>query len=99
MLEEALSYPHRDDSWRTVLTGGGLTFFGFLILPLFVVYGYVVHVLRSAALGEEEAPPFDDWGELLVDGLKALVIYLAYGIVPFLIVFVVQIGMIFAVKG
>lgn len=99
MLRNALSYPRRDDSWRTVVIGGLLTFFGFLLLPLFVVYGYGVHVLRSSALGETEAPPFDDWGDLFVDGLKAFTISLAYGFVPFLIVFVTLSGTVFGNQG
>lgn len=99
MLKEALSYPRRDDSWRTVVIGGLLTCFGFLLLPLFVVSGYGVHVLRSSALGEAEAPPFDDWSDLLVDGLKAFAISLAYGFVPFLLVFVALSGTIFGSHG
>jgi hypothetical protein len=99
MLGNALSYPRRNDSWRTALVGGGLTFFGFLLLPLFVVYGYGVRVLRSSALDETEAPPFDDWGDLLVDGLKAFAISLAYGFVPLLIVSVALSGTIFGGQG
>lgn len=100
MFGEALSYPRRDDSFRTVLIGGLLTFFWWVFfVPLFVVYGYGVHVLRSSALGEAEAPPFDDWDDLLVDGLKAFAISLAYGFVPFLIVFVALSGTIFGDQG
>lgn len=100
MLGEALSYPRRNGSWRTVLIGGLLTFFWWVFLvPLFLVSGYIVHVLRSSALDEAEAPPFDDWGDLLVTGLKAFAIYLAYGFVPFLIVFIALSGTIFGGQG
>lgn len=100
MLGEALSYPRRGDSWRTVLIGGLLTFFWWVFfVPLFVVFGYGVHVLRSSVLGEAKAPPFDDWSDLLVDGLKAFAISLAYGFVPFLIVFVALSGTIFRGQG
>lgn len=95
MLRDALLYPRRDDSWRTVVIGGLLTFFWWIFfVPIFIVSGYSIHVLRSSAQGEAEAPRFDNWGNLLVDGLKAFVIYFAYGSVPFLIAFVALSGTI-----
>ena len=99
MLDESLSYPHRSGSWRTVLTGGLLTVFGFLIVPAFIVSGYLLRVLRSAALDEEVAPQFEDWGGLLVDGLKAVGIGLVYFIVPYVVVVVTVFGSIFAASG
>lgn len=98
MFEEALSYPRRG-GWRTVLTGGLLILFGFLIVPIFIVYGYTVRVLRSAALGEETTPRFENWGGLLVDGLKAFVIGVAYIIVPYIVMFVALFGTLFAASG
>lgn len=48
MITDALRYPQRDDDWvRLTIIGGLLTFFGFLLLPLFVVSGYVLRVLRT----------------------------------------------------
>lgn len=100
MLRDALSYPRRDNSWRTVVIGGLLTFFWWIFfVPIFIVSGYSVHVLRSSALGEAEAPRFDNWGHLLVDGLKAFVIYFAYGSVPFLIAFVALSGTMYKGHG
>lgn len=99
MLEESLSYPQHGGGWRTVLTGGLLTIFGFLIVPAFIVYGYTIRVLRSAALGEEVAPRFEDWGGLLVDGLKAAGIGIAYIIIPYVVVFVAIFVPVFAAGG
>lgn len=99
MFEESLSYPQRGGGWRTVLTGGLLILFGFLIVPVFIVYGYTVRVLRSAALGEEAAPRFEDWGGLFVDGLKAAGIGIVYVIVPYVVVFVALFGTLFAAGG
>lgn len=99
MLEESLSYPQRNGGWRTILIGGLLMLFGFLVVPIFVVYGYTVRVLRSAALGEEMAPRFEDWGGLLVDGLKAFVIGVAYVVVPYVVVFIALFGGLLAASG
>lgn len=82
MLEESLRYPlNSDDRVATLLIGGLLLVLSVLILPAFVVQGYLVRVLRSAAGGETEAPSFTGWGGLFVDGLKFLVINLVVGLV------------------
>ncbi|PSQ04340.1 hypothetical protein BRC97_11530 [Halobacteriales archaeon QS_6_71_20] len=97
MLEDALRYPvNGDDRVATLVIGGLLLVFSFLILPAFVLQGYLLRVLRSAVAGEPSAPSFTDWGELLVDGLKLLVVTLVYGIaiaVPF------AVGMLVAGAG
>lgn len=82
MLEDALRYPlESDDRVSTLLIGGVLVVLSVLILPAFVVQGYLVRVLRSAATGETEAPSFTDWGSLFVDGAKLFVVNLVYGLV------------------
>lgn len=86
MLSDALSYPQSGDGWRSVLIGGLLTFFSWLLLPAFLVWGYYVRVLRGAALEKENAPRFEDWGDLLIDGFKSFLIFLGYVFLPFLLV-------------
>lgn len=82
MLGDALSYPRNSSDWiPTILIGGILIALTFLILPAFILQGYAVRVMRSAAAGEGAAPSFTDWGSLLVDGLKLFVITVAYGLV------------------
>lgn len=91
MLGDAISYPRNGEDWlKTTLIGGVLLILSFLIVPIFIVQGYFVRVLRSSAKGEEEPPVFDEWGELIVDGLKAFVISLVYVGVPLAIAFVVM---------
>lgn len=88
MLEEGLSYPFKgENALGRFVIGAVLLFFSFLILPAIVYYGYLVRVLRDTANGLEEPPEFDDWGGMLVDGLKMIVITVVYGIVPFSIAF------------
>lgn len=90
MLEEALSYPTSGDQGiARILIGGVLMLFFFLIVPLFLVYGYAVRALGAVAQGEETPPAFEDWTGMLVDGVKAWVISLIYSIVPYVIVVVV----------
>lgn len=86
MFQEAVTYPRESDSAvKTIAIGGALLFLSFLVVPVFVVLGYIVRTLRSVLDGEAEPPVFDDWGDLGVDGLKVFVIGFAYSLVPVVI--------------
>jgi hypothetical protein len=84
VFEEAIRYPWKgEEKVETIVIGGLLSLFGFLLLPMFVVYGYLVRVMRQVSDGDVEAPPvFDECEELLVDGLKMFVVTLVYSLVP-----------------
>ncbi len=86
MISESLSYLRgSEDLWRTVIIGGILSLFGFLIVPLFAITGYLVRVLDRTASGNDEAPGFEDWSELIVEGAKASVIMFIYAFVPVIV--------------
>lgn len=96
MISEAIRYlSESDDAVTTVILGGIMTLFAFLILPLFAVMGYMVRVLDRTAAGEDEPPVFDEWGDLIVDGAKASAIAFVYALVPtaVLIAFLVSGGL------
>lgn len=85
-IESAVSYPTQSDDWvKTILIGGILMFFGFLLIPLFIVYGYIVHTIRGRFDHQEELPAFADWGTLLVDGVKAWLIGFIWLLIPLII--------------
>lgn len=97
MISEAIRYlSESDDAVMTVLLGGIMTLFAFLIVPLFAVAGYMVRVLDRTATGEDEPPVFDDWRALIVDGAKASVIAFVYALVPtaVLVVFLLSGGLL-----
>jgi hypothetical protein len=82
-FESVLKYPMESDEWQTtVLIGGLLILFGFLIVPLFAVYGYLVGTIRDSLAGASQPQPFDDWGNLLVEGAQAWLISVLYLLVP-----------------
>jgi hypothetical protein len=86
MIDEAFTYPTNRDDWlMTVLIGGVLSFLGFLLLPMFIVYGYVVQVIRGTIDGDEDPPVFEEWGDLFVEGLQAWLIGLVYMIIPLVV--------------
>ncbi|WP_251342865.1 DUF4013 domain-containing protein [Haloplanus halophilus] len=87
MINESLTYLRTSDDWvKTVLIGGLLTFFGFLLVPVVFVAGYLVRVLRATMHGDDAPPRFEDWGDLGRDGLYAVAIAFVYGIVPGLLI-------------
>jgi len=91
-LEWVVKYPMNSDDWiKTVLIGGVLTLASIFIVPAFLVYGYTLRVLRAGMAGEENPPIFDDWGDLLKEGVVAFVIVLIYQLIP-LIVMAVTVG-------
>lgn len=82
-IEAILRYPTRREDWvKTVLIGGALSLFSFLIIPAVLVSGYVLAVIRGKAGGDDSPPAFEDWGELFVDGLKVWAVGIVYAIVP-----------------
>lgn len=86
MIGEALSFPKEGESWiKTVLIGGVLLLFSWLIIPTVLVQGYLLRVLRAGSEKAAEPPVFDEWGDLFVDGLKLFVVTLGYFIVPILL--------------
>lgn len=75
MLADALRYPLNRDGWlRPVLIGGLLTVLSPLLFPVFFLQGYYARVLRGATNDDPAPPRFDDWVDLLVDGLRFLVV-------------------------
>lgn len=85
-IGEAINYPIQRDEWyRTIIIGGVLSFFSFLIIPLFLVYGYIIRVIQSSLREESTPPVFEDWVELLIVGIKGWVIGIIYLLIPILV--------------
>lgn len=97
MVTDSLRFPLRgDDTLRVLLIGGALSFFAFLVVPGIIVQGYLVRVLGAATRGDVDPPEFEDWGDLLLDGIKVIVVQLVYVAIPFIVLFF---AMLFTVYG
>ncbi|PSQ41431.1 hypothetical protein BRD14_06445 [Halobacteriales archaeon SW_5_68_122] len=82
-IGDAVTYPMESDDWlKTVLIGGAMLLFSFLLIPAFVAYGYMIRAMQASLEGEPEPPSFGDWGGLIVDGLKVFIIGVVYFLVP-----------------
>lgn len=86
MFEAGLRYPWNDgDGVEELLVGSVLLLLGVLVLPLVLVSGYQLRVVRDVLRGDAEPPAWDEWGDLLVDGLKVWLASLVYAGVPALL--------------
>lgn len=52
--------------------------FSFLLLPLFLLYGYIFRVIKASLAGVEGLPDYEEWGEMLVDGIKLFLVHIIY---------------------
>ncbi|NHN59387.1 MULTISPECIES: DUF4013 domain-containing protein [Halorussus] len=85
MFETALRYlVDSDDGTESLLIGGLLTLLSWLLVPAVLVAGYLQRILARTYAGDR-APSFDDWGDLLREGLKAIAVTLAYFALPILL--------------
>lgn len=84
MLEDGLSYPIRGDWIGRIVIGGLLGLLSVLVVPAFLLVGYLVRVLEKTVGGDEIPPEFTDWGDLLVKGLIGTIITVAYTVLPVL---------------
>ena len=90
MIAASLSYLRdSDDAIKTTAIGGVLLLLSPLLIPVFIVLGYVMRVLRRTADGHDEPPVFDEWGDLLIDGLKAFLIMFVYSVLPLAVLAIV----------
>lgn len=87
IYKDALEYSAKD--LKTLLILGVNYFLSFLFLPIFLIYGYSYRVTKISVEGmingNDPLPEFDNVIDMLVDGIKVILIYLVYGLVPFII--------------
>jgi hypothetical protein len=88
-LRSLFSYPLRKAGWEKkmlILTG---FYLGGLVIPVFpwlFAYGYTAEIIRRAVQGDDpELPDWNNWNDLLMDGLRLAGILLIYTIPLFLI--------------
>jgi hypothetical protein len=82
-----------DPDWvRKILLGGLMTLLSFLLIGIFIVFGYCARLARNVAAGvARPLPEWNDIGDYLLEGLKLVVIAIIYYI-PVMIVFAIGMG-------
>lgn len=92
-LRAFISFPFRGPEWPSrFLIGSALVLGSFLIpiIPMILVLGYVIRIMRRVIQGEEPSlPAWDNFNELITNGVKGFIASLVY-LLP---------GLIFIVGG
>ena len=87
IYKDALEYSAKD--WIKLVILGVMCLFSFLLLPAFLITGYNYRVINTAVHGiingRDPLPDFDDLISMFVDGVKVVIVQIAYLIVPFII--------------
>jgi hypothetical protein len=95
--DQLIVFPFKDERWVGKFVVGGVLAFCGRIIPLFFIpiSGYTVRVIRHTLKdGTPSLPDWDDWGDLILSGLKAWLIFLVYSL-PLLIAIFCAYGGIF----
>jgi hypothetical protein len=82
-----------DPDWiKKILIGGLFYLAAFLIVGIFFVFGYAVHLARNVMQGAPRPlPEWDDLGGIFVDGVKVTIVSLIYA-VPLILVWLLLFG-------
>jgi hypothetical protein len=78
IISDSLKYP--TSNWGKVLILGVIMIASILIVPIFLLIGYLFRIIKATLAGLDELPEFDEIGEMFVDGLKVFVVGIVYSI-------------------
>ena len=86
IISNAVTYPSSD--WKKVIILG--IFFNFKLHNCrnILCIRILSEIIKSTIAGIDELPDFDDWGDMFIDGLKVLVVYIVYLLIPGIVIFV-----------
>ncbi|MBQ6511618.1 DUF4013 domain-containing protein [Methanobrevibacter sp.] len=87
IYKDSLEYSAKD--WKTLVILGVICLFSFLLLPAFLITGYNYRVINTAVHGvingRDPLPGFEDLIDMFVDGVKVVIVQIAYVLVPVIV--------------
>ena len=90
IVGDAVRYPSQD--WKKVVTFGVFFLLSYVIIGILFVPGYMLRALKATLAGSDELPEFGDWGEMVVDSLKLIIVSIVYSIIPAIVIFIGILG-------
>jgi len=90
-IGKSFTFVFEDEAWLTkILIMAAILFLGvffswLVLIPAIVatalINGYMVEIIRNVLRGQlDELPEWENWGDLIVDGLKVIVIQIVYAL-------------------
>jgi hypothetical protein len=103
-IGKSFAFVFEDDQWITkILIAAAILLVGILfswvlaiplILAVALLSGYMVEIIRRVIAGQVDGlPDWDDWGALLTDGIKFMVVGIVYAIPLIIIAFCLGVPM------
>ncbi len=86
IVGDAVRYPSQD--WKKVVTFGVFFLLNYVIIGILFWPGYALRALKATLAGSDELPEFGDWGEMVVDSLKLIIVSIVYSIIPAIVIFI-----------
>ncbi|MEM7332033.1 MAG: DUF4013 domain-containing protein [Chloroflexota bacterium] len=89
-IAKSFTYIFDDEKWiGKIGIGVAATLLSFLIIPIFLIPGWLAATTRNVMDGKEHPlADWDDWGQLLKDGFSIVIASLVYS-APFIILFII----------
>lgn len=92
ILSDSFRYPLSNPKRLFIL--GVLLFFSFLVIPAIFTNGYMLRIMKYSFEGSKELPPFNEWLNMFVDGLKVIIVNVIYTFIPAIITAVITIAIV-----
>ncbi|WP_409200332.1 DUF4013 domain-containing protein [Methanobrevibacter sp. DSM 116169] len=90
IYKDSLEYAIKDGT--AILKLGLMSILSFLILPIFLFFGYNYRVIKTATHGtingDDDVPNFDDLVSMFIEGIQVFLIKFIYSIIPMLTFFI-----------
>jgi hypothetical protein len=97
IVGDAVRYPSQD--WKKVLILGIFTLLSYVIIGIFFVPGYLLRVVKATLAGSDELPEFGDWGEMVIDSIKVIIVSIVYSIIPAIVILIGVFGSLASVQS
>ncbi|WP_424354156.1 DUF4013 domain-containing protein [Methanobacterium sp. MBAC-LM] len=86
IIGDAVRYPSQD--WKKVVTFGVFFLLNYVIIGILFWPGYALRALKATLAGSDELPEFGDWGEMVIDSLKLIIVSIVYSIIPAIVILI-----------